>query len=162
MSKGNSSGFTALEVAVTLAIIAVLASISMPSFLKWLQGHRLRGAAINLTADLEMAKIRAMREGSFVSVQLAAGNYAVFIDDGSGGGVAGDMIQNGTERVIQTRQLPAGVSVPLNELTLANNRMRFNSRGLAPDVVGSELIPLVNSTGRKELRVNRLGNIRTQ
>jgi hypothetical protein len=50
----------------------------------------------------------------------------------------------------------------LNELTLANNRMRFNSRGLAPDVVGSELIPLVNSTGRKELRVNRLGNIRTQ
>ena len=162
MSKGNSSGFTALEVAVTLAIIAVLASISMPSFLKWLQGHRLRGAAINLTADLEMAKIRAMREGSFVSVQLAAGNYAVFIDDGSGGGVSGDMIQNGTERVIQTRQLPAGVSVPLNELTLANNRMRFNSRGLAPDIVGAELIPLVNSTGRKELRVNRLGNIRTQ
>ena len=162
MSKGNSSGFTALEVAVTLAIIAVLASISMPSFLKWLQGHRLRGAAINLTADLEMAKIRAMREGSFVSVQLAAGNYTVFIDDGSGGGIAGDMIQNGTERAIQTRQLPAGVSVPLNELTLANNRMRFNSRGLAPDIVGAELIPLVNSTGRKELRVNRLGNIRTQ
>jgi prepilin-type N-terminal cleavage/methylation domain-containing protein len=162
MSKGNSSGFTALEVAVTLAIIAVLASISMPSFLKWLQGHRLRGAAINLTADLEMAKIRAMREGSFVSVQLAAGNYAVFIDDGSGGGVAGDMIQNGTERAIQTRQLPAGVSVPLNEVTLANKRMRFNSRGLAPDIVGAELIPLVNSTGRKELRLNRLGNIRTQ
>ena len=70
------------------------------------------------------------------------------IDDGSGGGVAGDMIQNGTERVIQTRQLPAGVSVPLNELTLANNRMRFNSRGLAPDIVGAELIPLVNSTGQ--------------
>jgi Tfp pilus assembly protein FimT len=134
----------------------------MPSFLKWLQGHRLRGAAINLTADLEMAKIRAMREGSFVSVQLAAGNYTVFIDDGSGGGVAGDMIQNGTERAIQTRQLPAGVSVPLNEVTLANKRMRFNSRGLAPDIVGAELIPLVNSTGRKELRLNRLGNIRTQ
>jgi type IV fimbrial biogenesis protein FimT len=162
MSKDNNSGFTAFEVAVTLAVVAVLASISMPSFLKWLQGHRLRGAAINLTADLEMAKIRAMREGSFVAVQLAAGAYTIFIDNGSGGGVAGDMIQNGTERAIQTRQLPAGVSVALGELTLVNNRIRFNSRGLAPDIVAAELIPLVNSTGRKELRVNRLGNIRTQ
>jgi prepilin-type N-terminal cleavage/methylation domain-containing protein len=162
MSKDKNSGFTALEVAVTLAIIAVLASISMPSFLKWLQGHRLRGAAINLSADLEMAKIRAMREGSFVSVQLAAANYTIFIDDGSGGGVAGDMVQNGAERVIQLRQLPAGVSVPLGEVTLVNNRMRFNSRGLAPDIVAAERIPLVNAAGRKELRVNRLGNIRTQ
>jgi len=162
MSINKNSGFTAFEVAVTLAIIAVLAAISMPSFLKWLQGHRLRGAAINLSADLEMAKIRAMREGSFVSVQLLAGGYTLFIDDGSGGGVAGDMVQNGAERVIQVRQLPAGVSVPLGELTLANNRMRFNSRGLAPDIVAAERIPLVNTTGRKELRVNRLGNIRMQ
>ena len=64
--------------------------------------------------------------------------------------------------MIQARQLPAGVSVPLGELTLANNRMRFNSRGLAPDIVAAERIPLVNTTGRKELRVNRLGNIRMQ
>jgi hypothetical protein len=33
---------------------------------------------------------------------------------------------------------------------------------LAPDIVAAERIPLVNAAGRKELRVNRLGNIRTQ
>jgi hypothetical protein len=54
------------------------------------------------------------------------------------------------------------VSVPLSEVTLVNNRMRFNSRGLAPDIVAAERIPLVNTAGRKELRINRLGNIRMQ
>jgi type IV fimbrial biogenesis protein FimT len=162
MSYRRDSGFTAFEVAVTLAIIALLAAMSMPSFLKWLQGHRLRGAAINLVADLEMAKIRAMREGAFVTLQLTSNAYTIFLDDGNGGGVAGDMLRNGGERLLQTRQLPAGVSMPLGEVTLANQRMRFNSRGLPPDVVAAEVIPLVNSIGRKELRINRLGNLRAQ
>jgi type IV fimbrial biogenesis protein FimT len=162
MSDRRDSGFTAFEVAVTLAIIALLAAMSMPSFLKWLQGHRLRGAAINLVADLEMAKIRAMREGAFVTLQLTSNAYTIFLDDGNGGGVAGDMLRNGGERLLQTRQLPAGVSMPLGEVTLANQRMRFNSRGLPPDVVAAEVIPLVNSIGRKELRINRLGNLRAQ
>lgn len=162
MSYRRDSGFTAFEVAVTLAIIALLAAMSMPSFLKWLQGHRLRGAAINLVADLEMAKIRAMREGAFVTLQLTSNAYTIFLDDGSDGGVAGDMLRNGGERLLQARQLPAGVSMPLGEVTLANQRMRFNSRGLPPDVGAAEVIPLVNSIGRKELRINRLGNLRAQ
>ena len=162
MHKHRQSGFTALEVAVTLAIIAVLATVSTPSFLKWLQGHRLRGAAINLVADLEMAKIRAMRESSFVSVQLAADGYTIFVDDGSGGGAAGDMVRNGSEALVQYRQLPSGVTVSMGEVTLVNQRMRFSSRGIAPDLVGVASIPLVNISGRKELRVNRLGNIQVQ
>jgi type IV fimbrial biogenesis protein FimT len=156
----RNSGLTAFEVAVTLAIIALLAAVSMPSFLKWLQAHRLRGAAINLMADLEMAKVRAIREGSFVSFEFFANTYQVFIDNGNGGGVEGDMNRNGTESLIQNRRLPTGVSVSLDELT--NSRMRFNSRGLAPDLAAAELIPLVNTSGRKTVRVNRLGSVRIQ
>ncbi len=158
----RDSGLTAFEVAITLAIVAVLATAVMPSFLNWLQAHRLRGAAINLVADLEMAKVRAIREGSFVAIQLAADNYSVFVDNGSGGGTAGDMIRNGAENLIQYRQLPAGVQVVLGEVTLAGNRMRFNSRGLAPDLAAEASIPLANTTGRKDVRVNRLGSLRTQ
>lgn len=158
----RDSGFTALEVAVTLAIVAILASVTMPSFLKWLQAFRLKGAAINLMADIEMAKVRAIREGSFVSLQLAANNYTVFLDDGDGGGVAGDMIRNGSESLVQDRRLPAGVSISLSDLTLVNNRVRFNSRGQAPDLAAAELIPLVNESGRKNVRVNRLGSTRIQ
>lgn len=158
----RDSGFTAFDVAITLAIVAILASVSMPSFLKWLQAHRLRGAAINLMADIEMAKVRAIREGSFVSLQLAANSYNVFLDDGDGGGVAGDMIRNGSEGLVQDRRLPAGVSIALSDLTLANDRLRFNSRGQASDLAAAELIPLVNESGRKNVRINRLGSTRIQ
>ena len=158
----RDSGFTAIEVAVTLAIVAILASLTMPSFLGWLNGHRLRGSAINLMADIERAKIKAIRESSFVTIQLEAGRYFVFLDDGSGGGVAGDLIRNGAEGLIQDRYLPSGVQIVLSELTLADNRMRFNSRGQAPDLAVPEFIPLVSSAGRKDVRVNRLGNVRVQ
>jgi len=164
-SMRRDSGLTAYEVAVTLAIIALLATVSMPSFLKWLQTHRLRGAAINLMADLEMAKIRAIREGSFVSLDFFANGYQVFIDDGSGvGGVTGDMERNGTEGLIQDRRLPTGISIPLDEMAGSeiDGEMRFNSRGLAPDLAGAGLIPLVNESGRKTVRVNRLGSVRIQ
>jgi type IV fimbrial biogenesis protein FimT len=156
----RNSGLTAFEVAVTLAIIALLAAVSTPSFLRWLQTHRLRDAAINLMADLEMAKVRAIREGSFVSLQFLPDAYQVFIDNGRGGGVEGDMIKNGSETLVQDRRLPTGVSVVLDELT--DTRMRFNSRGLVPDLAAAELIPLENLSGRKAVRVNRLGSVRIQ
>ena len=115
-----------------------MATVTMPSFLSWLTAHRLRGASINLMADMEMAKIRAIRENTFVAVQFGADKYRIFIDDGSGGGVAGDWIQNGSERLVIDRALPAGVSIPLAELTLANQRVRFTSRGLPADLLNAD------------------------
>ena len=66
----RNSGFTLYELWSSMAIIAVIATVTMPPFLSWLTAHRLRGAAINLMADIEMAKIRAIRENTFVAVQF--------------------------------------------------------------------------------------------
>ena len=77
-------GFTALELATTIAIAAVIAALVMPPYLNWLRAQRLRGAVINLTTDLEMAKARAIRENSFVVVQFAADSYKIFLDTGDG------------------------------------------------------------------------------
>jgi len=158
----RNSGFTAYELAVTMAIVGIFATITMPSFLNWLTGHRLRGAAINLVADMEMAKIRAIRENTFVAVKFEADKYQIFVDNGAGGGVAGDWNQNGGERLVINRSLPAGVSIPLAEVTLDQKRVRFTSRGLPADLLSAELIPLVNRSGRKDIRVNRLGRLWVQ
>jgi type IV fimbrial biogenesis protein FimT len=156
----RNSGFTAYELMVTMAILGIFATVTMPSFLNWLTSHRLRGAAINLMADMEMAKIRAIRENTFVAVQFGTDQYRIFVDNGSGGGVAGDWIQNGNERLVIDRPLPAGVNIPLAGFTLANQRVRFTSRGLPADLLNAEeLIPLVNRAGRRDIRLNRLGRV---
>jgi prepilin-type N-terminal cleavage/methylation domain-containing protein len=155
----RNSGFTAYELAVTLAIVAVLATVTMPSFLSWLTAHRLRGASINLMADMEMAKIRAIRENTFVAVQFGVDKYRIFVDNGSGGGVAGDWVQNGAELLVIDRPLPTGVSIPLGELMLDGKRVRFTSRGLPVDLLNAVLIPIVNPAGRRDIGLNRLGRL---
>jgi prepilin-type N-terminal cleavage/methylation domain-containing protein len=158
----RNSGFTMYELAVTMAIVGIFATVTMPSFLSWLTAHRLRGAAINLVADLEMAKIRAIRENTFVAVNLQPDKYEIFIDDGAGGGVAGDWNRTGGERLLLDRFLPGGVSISLADVTLDQKRVRFTSRGLPDNLLNSELIPLINRAGRKDIWLNRLGRVWSQ
>ncbi len=155
----RDSGFTAFDVAVTLAIVAIMATFTMPPFLSWLSAHRLRGSAINLMSDIEMAKIRAMRENAFVAVQFSPDGYSIFVDNGDGAGTAGDWERNGSERLVQDRRLPAGVSIRTDEITLADSRVRFSGRGLPADLAAAVLIPVANKAGRKDVRLNRLGRV---
>jgi prepilin-type N-terminal cleavage/methylation domain-containing protein len=145
----RNSGFSLYELMVVIAIIGIFATVTMPAFLSWLTAHRLRGASINLMADMEMAKIRAIRENTFVAVQFAADKYRIFVDNGSGG-------------LVIDRSLPAGVSIPLAELALVDKRVRFTSRGLPADLLNAVLIPLVNRAGRRDIWLNRLGRLWVQ
>jgi prepilin-type N-terminal cleavage/methylation domain-containing protein len=158
----NAPGFTLMELMVTIAIAAILSGIAIPSFVAWLNSNRLRGATLNLVADIGMAKMRAIRENSSVVVQLAADGYTIFIDNGAGAGVVGDGVRNGDEALIQSRTLPAGVSITLTDINLPNARVRFNSRGMPLDNAATEIIPVVNRVGRKNLELNRLGMLKVQ
>jgi len=160
--KLDNHGFTILELAVAIAIAAIMAAFALPSIVNWQNLSRLRGAAVNMVGDLEMAKIRAIRENSPVVAQFSAENYTIFVDNGAGGGTAGDGMRNGGEALVQYRKLPPGVAVDLTGLTLADDRLRFNGKGQPPDVAAVETIPLQNKVGRKNVTLNRLGTVRIQ
>ncbi len=160
--KPDNRGFTILELAVAIAIAAILAGFALPSYVNWQNSSRLRGAAVNLVGDLEMAKIRAIRENSQVVAQFRAEGYTIFVDNGAGGGTPGDWVRNGAEPLVQNRKLPGGVTVDLAGLTLADDRLRFNGKGQPPDLAAVETIPLQNKAGRKNLTLNRLGAVRIQ
>lgn len=158
----KNSGFSAFELAVALAIMAIIAAFVMPQYLNWLRSYRLRGATTNLVADLEMAKIRAIRENSFVAVQLSADGYTIFVDNGEPSGTSGDWLPNDGEVILRNRDMPAGVRIDLANVTLDNNRTRFNGRGVPPDIANPETIPLTNSVDIKQITINRLGYMNVQ
>jgi prepilin-type N-terminal cleavage/methylation domain-containing protein len=157
----KNSGFSAFEVAVALAIVAIIAAFVMPNFLTWLRDYRLRGATNNLISDLEMAKIRAIRENAIVSVVFQAGHYDVFIDNGAGAN-ASNCTFNGDETRLRDRDLPTGVSIDINNINLNGNCARFNGRGVPQDIANQETIPLFNERGTRQISINRIGYIQVQ
>jgi prepilin-type N-terminal cleavage/methylation domain-containing protein len=119
-------GFSLLEVMVVMAIIFIIASIAMPPFLRWRTDAQLRGAASNLRGDLELAKLRAIRENSFVAVLFNANDYIIFVDNGTS---AGDWVEDEDETQIRNGQLPEGVYIVM-PTALADDRTRFFRRRL--------------------------------
>ena len=149
----KNSGFTAFELAVSMAIMVIIAALVLPPYLKWLRGHRLRGAVTNLMADLEMAKIRAIRENALVAVQFCQDRYTIFNEDGDTNYTC---VTAGRD-VYRDRKLPSGVEIDLGDLTFVNNRTRFNGRGLPDGVTVSQTIPVRNRSSGQEVTINRLG-----
>ena len=155
----NNFGFTLIELLVIIAIIAVLSAAGTPAFLQWRSDAKLRDAVSSLRGDLEMSKLRAMRENEFVAVLFNTNNYQVFIDDGAGaGGVAENWIPDGDERILRNRQMPAGVRIDLASTTFADDRTRFNGRGR----IGNQgVVTVVNKAGvQRTIDINnRFGRI---
>jgi Tfp pilus assembly protein FimT len=160
----KNSGLTALELATTIAIVAVIGAMVMPPYLKWNRARRLEGAVVNLTSDLELAKVRAIRENAFVVVEFGTDNYTMFIDTGDGGGGAPNWSQDPDERQILRRQMPTGVQIDTGNLNFPtfNDKMRFNGRGIPPDLILPQTIPVANTIKDRQVSINRLGFIDIQ
>ena len=163
MKKKN--GFTIYELLTVIGIIAILAIIAIPNMISWRSELKLRGASNNLRADLQMAKLRALREKAIVAVVFNANGYKIFFDNGSGSN-AGNWNLDADESVIRGRLLPATVSIALpTTFDSPNNRTRFDGRGFPdPATLSGDgqtgTVALQNSRGSQMLiTINRLGRI---
>lgn len=61
-------GFTLTELMVTVAVIAILSVVAIPSFIDMIQGRRVKGAAEGLAAALQNAKAEAIKTNSTVRI----------------------------------------------------------------------------------------------
>jgi hypothetical protein len=48
----------------------------------------------------------------------------------------------------------------MSDLSLPNSRVRFNGRGFPMDMAATELVPISNGQGRKNITITRLPNVR--
>ncbi len=75
-SAAPAPGFTAVELLVVIVIVAVLASIAMPSFADFSVNQRLRTATYDLIADLTFARGEAVKRSNRVTIGRVGSSWA--------------------------------------------------------------------------------------
>ena len=71
----RARGFTLIEMAVALAVLALLLMLAMPSIGVWVTNSRIRSSAESLQSGLQTARLEAVRRNQNVSL------YLVSLDD---------------------------------------------------------------------------------
>ena len=144
----KKDGFTLIELIVAFLILGIATSIAIPGFSRWLPGYRLKSASRELYANMQLAKMGAIRD---------RGEWAVFLNVGSGvyevwnGGADGDYSEagdNNLEKSINLSDYESGVNyghgnatTPVgttfgDEITFTGNTVVFNSRGMINSITG--------------------------
>ena len=140
----KQNGFTLIELMVVIVLIAVAGAISIPGFTIWLPNYRLRTAANDLYANLQLAKAGAVRDHSTWAVRFDTGNNRYELLSGEGGTAGwtdGDEI---VEKTVNLSDYGSGIAFGHGGATSAmgggfddevtysvpeNNVATFNSRG---------------------------------
>ena len=153
----NNKGFTLTEVVVTLAILSIMATIAIPSYISWLPKHRLQTSVRQIYDDLNLAKMEAVRRNTDVFVQFSRANdtYSVILDSNNSGAVDG-----GDTTLKNNIALEDGVNI--NSTSLGGDTVGFNNRGMTVGgAAGTGAVNLTNPTGNGGVQVLLTGNTST-
>ena len=130
--SGGARGFSLLELLFAMAIITIAMAVSVPSFQVWIDNYRLSGTTSGVLDALQMARSEAVTRNRNVVVGFTSNGWQVFVDDGSGGGTAGNFTRDGSEQILRTVATPPGIV--LDEIKFgvgpSYSYTGFNSRGM--------------------------------
>ena len=151
----KESGFTLLELMVTIGIIAIMASIAIPNMMPWPAKHRMSGAAREIYSAMQYARFRAVKDKMPIAINFNAANdtFTVFTDEISNNGT-----QDAGETLLKTGTMPADVDMFNAVFAGGNTFTGFDARGLLIQAGGTSLLGNVrlNNTNRNLYRRVRL------
>ena len=155
MNKHKHSGFTLIELMITLAVVGILLAVGVPSLKTFMQGNQLVATSNELLSALHVARSEAIKLNKRVMIceskngtsctNPATGNWRngwiVFVDANDDGIVASLLCTNTTTDCL----LRAHEAIADNQLSVSGSytgggpisSFTFTSRGLPKDSAGT-------------------------
>jgi type IV fimbrial biogenesis protein FimT len=147
----ESKGFTLGELMTAVAVIGIVASIGIPSYLSVQPSMRLNGAAREVLGKLRWARSKAVEQNNTYIVTFPNTYSITILDDKNGNGTAD--AGEWTETI--------NLQTDYSDVTLSkaggDPDPTFSSRGTAG---GSTRITITNSSGSKTVDVTAAGNVK--
>ncbi|HJO03524.1 MAG TPA: GspH/FimT family pseudopilin [Acidobacteriota bacterium] len=140
--RHDERGFSLIELTVTMAVIGLMAMIGLPSMQEWLERYRVRTAAQEVAAAMQLQRMRAVSQNDDFSIDfnVGAGTYALYQGDPSSGTLLDPL----------PHVLPSGVaySGDSDPVSTPNDELLFHADGSLNDSTASDdQIFLGNSLG---------------
>jgi len=85
MNKQLNTGFSLVELMITVAVIGIITSMAVPSFTSMLERNRLKEASESLKSDLMFARTEAIKQSTNlnVSIDINGSSWCYGIDSDS-------------------------------------------------------------------------------
>jgi type IV fimbrial biogenesis protein FimT len=171
-SKRRDSGYTMMELLITMVIVAILGSIAVPGFKYVTSSNRISTEVNGLLGDIQFARSQAVKEGLSVTICTSASPYTgctntdwelgwiVFLDSNSN-----KAVEVG-ESIIRTQPAFAGtdtfIATPNNFHALTFNRMGYAPTGM-PSAINITLHDLTSNTNwTRCVAINPIGSAVTE
>lgn len=137
-------GVTLLEIAVVMAIVAIMALFMAPALGEWLDNYRIRQAARDIVSTMQQAKMQAIstRQAHLVEFNVADETYQLT--------PGGDIVH-----------LPKGVSLDRTDFT--DDKVQFNPNGMSTSPDTKAAVYIKNEKGKHyKISVSPSGAINMQ
>jgi type IV fimbrial biogenesis protein FimT len=167
-SRPKSSGFTMVELMMTVAIGSIVLMLAVPSFRYVTNSNRIAAEVNGLLGDLQFARAEAIKEGRTVTVCVSTdgatctggvawqGGWIVFQDPTNLG------VVDANETVLRIQKTFSGTD------TFASSgitSVTFNREGYAAPIANGTIFTLHDSTGNinwtRCLSINLVGQVST-